>query len=111
MGFRRCVQAGRSILLGILVSTGLTKTLSGAAPPLVSVSTSTAHIPAGVSVSTQTWRTLPNASFLAGEDLLYVVRWGIITGGHSTLAVRAIENINGRPAYHIVSEANSSGIV
>src|SRR5262249_9878796 len=62
-------------------------------------------------VSSSTWRTVPNAAFQPGEDLFYVVRWGFITGGHSSLAIHGIDTVVGRPAYHIVSEAHSSGLV
>src|SRR5262249_33088139 len=40
-----------------------------------------------VGISSGTWRTLPNTAFQAGEDLFFTVKWGIITGGNSTLAV------------------------
>lgn len=62
-------------------------------------------------VSTLTWRSAPNAAFRAGERFSYVVRWGVIKGGQATLAVREIETIRGRPAYHILNEARSAGVV
>src|SRR5258708_2352420 len=63
------------------------------------------------SISTTTWRTMPNTAFQVGEDLSYVVRWGIVTGGHSSLAIHGIDKVLDRPAYHIFSEARSSGFV
>jgi hypothetical protein len=50
-------------------------------------------------------------AFQEGEHLVFRIRWGAITGGYSTLSVPAIEQVAGQPAYHIVSEARSAGIV
>jgi hypothetical protein len=60
--------------------------------------------------STFTWRTLPNSAFRAGEKLSFVLKWGVIVGGRSSLAVKDIQTIQGRPAYHIVTEARTSGV-
>jgi hypothetical protein len=77
-------------------------------PPKVSSNTIS---PVVVSTTAFQWRTLDNEAFAAGEELAFVVKWGVVTGGHSNLTVKGIETINGRPAYHIVSEARSSGFV
>jgi len=50
-------------------------------------------------------------AFGVGEDLLFKIRWGAITGGYSTLTVPRIDIKNGKPAYHIVSEARSTGFL
>jgi hypothetical protein len=79
-----------------------------AAAPATSVAASTTT-PA--SPPSSGWRVVPNTVFAPGEEFLYSVKWGVITGGHSTLAVVGLENVDGRPAYHIVSEAQSVGVV
>lgn len=50
-------------------------------------------------------------AFSEGEDLTFAIKWGVVTGGYSTLSVQGIEPFAGEPAYHIVSEAHSTGIV
>jgi len=50
-------------------------------------------------------------SFHEGEDLVFQIRWGVITGGYATLSVPSIDLIDGKPAYHILSEARSTGMV
>jgi hypothetical protein len=57
------------------------------------------------------WRTVANTAFGPGEHLAFEIKWGVITGGYASLAVDGIEWIDGRPAYHLVSEARSAGIV
>jgi len=47
----------------------------------------------------------------SGENLTFVVRWGAITGGYSSLSIHDAEPIAGQPAYHIVAEARSTGAV
>lgn len=49
--------------------------------------------------------------FREGEDLLFQVRWGVITGGYATLSVPSIDLVDGKSAYHILSEARSTGMV
>ncbi len=46
-----------------------------------------------------------------GEDLTFVVRWGMVTGGYATLSIPSIDQIAGQSAYHILSEARSAGMV
>jgi uncharacterized protein DUF3108 len=50
-------------------------------------------------------------AFGEGEDLTFAIRWGVITGGYATLSVPSIDVVEGQPAYHILSEARSTGIV
>lgn len=88
-------------------------------PPVVSPSTFTIAISSymtvssnpTVNISTEVWRTVPNTAFHREEDFFYLVRWGLITGGYSTLSVRGIDVVGSRPAYHLVSDAHSSGLV
>ncbi len=77
------------------------------AAPSVSVSTFSAEI----APSTMTWRSLPHTTFGVGEDLHYVVKWGVVLAGYSSLSVPEIVDINHRPTYHIVSTARSGGVV
>src|SRR6266478_5312367 len=50
-------------------------------------------------------------AFREGEDLTFAIRWGVVTGGYATLSVPSIDLIGGQPAYHILSEARSTGMV
>lgn len=50
-------------------------------------------------------------AFQAGEDLRFRIRWGKITGGYSSLTVVQESDTYGQPAFHLVSEARSSGFV
>jgi hypothetical protein len=50
-------------------------------------------------------------AFQQGEDLTFVVRWGVVTGGYATLTVPSIDLIDTHPAYHILSEAKSTKMV
>lgn len=54
------------------------------------------------------WRKVDNAAFEVGEYLLFTLRWGLIHGGYSTMAVDRIEKINGRDAYVIISKARTN---
>jgi len=49
--------------------------------------------------------------FPGGENLSFVVRWGLIIGGRASLSIPDMELRDNRPAYHILSEARSVGIV
>jgi hypothetical protein len=49
--------------------------------------------------------------FQQGEELLFAIRWGAVTGGYSTLDVRDEAPVGNQGAYHIVSEAHSTGLV
>lgn len=58
-----------------------------------------------------TSKTETPASFREGEDLTFVIKWGMITGGYSKLKVQNTETIDGQPTYHVVAEARSAGMV
>jgi hypothetical protein len=64
-----------------------------------------------VTIASSSWRSVPNAAFHAGEDMFYVIRWGVITGGYSTLSVHGLDEVEGRRAYHLVEQAHSAGWV
>lgn len=55
------------------------------------------------------WRKVEHNAFVVGEYLRYVLRWGIIHGGYSTMEVTSIVPISGRSAYHLVSKTRSNG--
>jgi len=96
-------SAARALGVLVLAVSGL-YAVDISSAPVVAVSSASL-------VSTYTWRTVPNQAFPGEEHLSYVVKWGLVTGGYSTLSVQGIEPVNGRPAYHIVSEARSGGMV
>jgi hypothetical protein len=54
------------------------------------------------------WRKKPNTTFKVGESILYVIKYGFVPSGFATLEIPAIENVDGRPAYHIVSRAKTN---
>jgi len=64
-----------------------------------------------VANSTFTWRQATNMTLPIGESLHFVVKWGLVVAGYSTLSIQNIDMVSGRPAYHIVSEAKSGGLV
>ncbi len=45
------------------------------------------------------------------EKLVFSMSWGLLSVGEATLAVDKIVMFNGRPAYHIVSEARSNAFL
>lgn len=45
------------------------------------------------------------------EHLVYKVRWGLLNVGESTLSMTERVSFNRRPAYHIVSTANSNKVI
>jgi hypothetical protein len=51
------------------------------------------------------------AAFQEGEHLTFIIKWGLVTGGYSSLKVQNTETIDGRPTYHVVAEAKSTGMV
>jgi hypothetical protein len=53
-------------------------------------------------------RVVPNPAFGAGESLTFLIRYGPIVAGNARLSIPAIVEVNGRPSYHIVSEAWSN---
>ena len=79
-----------------------------AADPIVSVST----IP--VTSSTEpvhAWRQMVNTAFGPNEELDFDIRWGVVKAGTSSLNIDGLVDVDGRPAYHLVSEAHSTGVV
>lgn len=54
------------------------------------------------------WRQGKNDVFREGESILYVIKYGFIPAGHATLEVKRLEEINGRPAYYILSKARTN---
>src|SRR5882762_1542147 len=86
-------------------------TWAGISP--VRMAPETASIPAGASslVSPTRLKTETPSAFREGEDLTFAIKWGVIKGGYSSLKVQDIETIDGRPTYHVVAEAHSTGLV
>jgi hypothetical protein len=68
-------------------------------------------IASSVACEATAWRTAGNASLPRGEELNFVLRWGVITAGRATLSVRGIELLGSRNAYHLTSYARSTGVV
>jgi hypothetical protein len=54
------------------------------------------------------WRKLPNRAFKVGETVRYSLKYGVVLAGRATLEVKGIESFDGRPAYHIVSQAKTN---
>jgi hypothetical protein len=50
-------------------------------------------------------------AFHEGEECIFAIRYGAITAGYSSLTVPNKDVVSGRSAYHLLSEAHSSGIV
>jgi hypothetical protein len=110
MGRKDALMAGLSML-------GFLTPAWAAAPsdPVISISTESTIasqvIPStSVVISSQPWRVVPNSAFTAGEKLSYVLKWGVLKGGHSTLEITGIEPVGTRKAFHIVSEASTTGL-
>jgi hypothetical protein len=53
------------------------------------------------------WRTL-KSNLPEEENLVFDVYWKIIKVGQATLEIKGLEEINGRKAYHLYSQARSS---
>lgn len=53
-------------------------------------------------------RFVPNNAFKVGEKLSFVIRYGPIVAGSSTMSIPKIEKVNGNETYKIVTEARSS---
>ena len=78
--------------------------------PIVSVSSVSVE-GSTVESSTFTWRTEPHPPFGVGEDLQFVVKWGLVVAGYSSLSIPEIIDVQNRPTYYIVSTARSGGMV
>jgi hypothetical protein len=86
-------------------------TLPVSAQAVDGLHTSTTSVVSSSATWGSTWRSVQNTAFKEGEYLRFAVSWGVITAGYSTLEVREAKNLDGRPAYHIVSQAKSVGMV
>ncbi len=53
-------------------------------------------------------RVVPNNAFTVGEKLTFIIRYGIIVAGSSTMSIPKITKINENEVYKIVTEARSS---
>ncbi|UCE06307.1 MAG: DUF3108 domain-containing protein [bacterium] len=53
-------------------------------------------------------RVIPNNAFHVGEKLTFVIRYGPVVAGSSTMSIPAVTNIKGNKSYKIVTEARSS---
>ena len=54
--------------------------------------------------STETFKALP----VFPEHLVFDVSWGVLGVGHATLRVEEVVQLNGKPAYELISEAVSN---
>lgn len=51
-----------------------------------------------------------NKAFAVGEKLTYRIEWGFFTVGRATMEVKAIEKVDGHDCYHIIAEAQTTGM-
>jgi hypothetical protein len=56
------------------------------------------------------WRSLAQSAITPQEDLRYAVRWGILTAGKGRMRVDGLETINGRPAYRLGMDLETTGV-
>ena len=56
------------------------------------------------------WRQAANHAFGEHEKLSFEVHWGLVKAGKAFLAVEGIEEIQGRPAFHLSMDIRSAGI-
>ena len=54
------------------------------------------------------WRSILQAAFGAGERIVYTVKYGALAGGAASQEIIGVEDMGGRKAFHIVSEAQSN---
>lgn len=54
-------------------------------------------------------RVVPNKAFQVGEELTFIIRYGPVVAGYSTMSIPKITKIKGNEVFNIVTEANSSG--
>ena len=54
---------------------------------------------------------LISAPFPGRRGSPFQIHWGVITGGYATLSIPSIDLIDGKSAFHILSEARSTGMV
>jgi hypothetical protein len=53
-------------------------------------------------------RVVPNSAWDVGEELTFTIRYGPMVAGSATMAVQDTVHLNGRPCYHIRTEAKSN---
>jgi hypothetical protein len=75
------------------------------------VATSTETVVSSVTLVSRPWRVAPAHALTVPESCEFVIKWGLVTAGYSTLSIAGLEVVNGRSAYHLVSEAHSTGVV
>jgi hypothetical protein len=54
-------------------------------------------------------RVVPNKAFQIGEELTFIIRYGPVVAGYSTMSIPKITKIKGNEVFNIVTEASSSG--
>jgi len=57
------------------------------------------------------WRQETNKAFAVGEKIVYDVRYGVVPSGRAVQEVIKLEDVGGRRAYHILSDAKSNKTV
>jgi len=63
--------------------------------------------PLQVSSQTFIWRKVENKSLKTGEKLVFSLKWNFVTAGVAEMRIDNIEQVNGRSAYHIITESRS----
>ncbi|MCS7049034.1 MAG: DUF3108 domain-containing protein [Verrucomicrobiae bacterium] len=48
--------------------------------------------------------------FVVGEKLQYRIFWGPLPIGEASLQVRGVENVQGHPCYHLIAQAQTTGL-
>jgi len=94
----------------LTLASGSLQAVQAATAPIVSISTFTIAS-SSAPESSGTWRVAPRATFSPGEDLQFVIKWGVVTAGYSNLSVMEVVKIENRPTFHIISSAHSGGVV
>jgi hypothetical protein len=56
-------------------------------------------------------RPAPDPPFRVGEALTYSIAYAFVDAGTLRMSVEGIENVNGRPAYHFVSRAQTNSSI
>jgi hypothetical protein len=64
--------------------------------------------PARAQESGFAWRQEENQAFIVGERISYKVRYGVVPSGSAVMEVAAVEDAQGRPAFHLALNARSN---
>jgi len=97
----------RAGALGLLAAAlGAPPAARGAVPIALETVSQPAQLMGAVLPLTSDYAQVP---FRPPENLEFEVKWGILSVGTSNLQSKEVVDFNGRPAFHIVSEAHSSG--